>query len=469
MEFPKITQRSVTGMQTYSKNEILVDRKAPIEEALRVLDNTKSGIVLVINSAQQVIGTITDGDVRRALIKMPDASLRSEDVMNKDMVFVGEDTPRDSVLKLFDNKITLIPVLDFDRKFIRLLTPKNNPLPIKKNQTVCAVAPTRIGLAGGGSDLTYVFSKSRGVTVNLAVNLYSRVRLRVRADNQVKVTSYDKNKFVEWSTKEEFFKNSDDLGLIAEVIRLVDPSFGFEIEIRTDFPVGSGLGGSSSVAVAILGCFNEIRSEKWTKKEIVDIAYQAERHCLGIEGGWQDQYAAAFGGMNYIEYSKEKTRIFPIRLEKHVEHELEELLMLVRTPMTHHSSELHKKQRSNLEAAPQKQKRLNDENITRAEDIFDYLMAGEFAQVASLLEVSWQNKKKLSSKISSEALDNIYECAKQNGAAGGKLLGAGGGGYFCFFVPFDAVAKVKTAIEQLGCQCSPIKIDNNGLQSWIVN
>ena len=145
-----------------------------------------------------------------------------------------------------------------------------------------------------------------------------------------------------------------ELALIKSVIRLIKPPYGFDLDVSADFPVGSGLGGSAVVSSAIIGCFNEFRSDQWDRHEIAEMAFQAERLMLNIPGGWQDQYATVFGGFNHMEFSSDQNTIVPLRLEPTVIAELEESLVLCYTGHNHDSGAVHRDQK---DPAPKQRRR----------------------------------------------------------------------------------------------------------------
>lgn len=437
--------------------------------ALQKIEDNKSGIVFVADADGKVVGSVTDGDIRRHLIKGDELASPITQFMNDDFVYAYQDTPRDQVLKTFDTKIKSVPILSEDGKLLRVVFHDNFPLNAAHKVSYHAKSPVRIGLAGGGSDLTYYFSKKRGIAINLAITLFARAKLVVRQDSAIHIVAHSLAVDTGFETKEAFIANAGDLQLVAEVVRLVNPDYGFDLEIYSDVPIGSGLGGSSSVTMAVLGCFNQVQSGRWTKAEMVDLAYQAERHYLGVDGGWQDQYAAAFGGYNYIEFSQQKNRIFPLRLEQFVHQGLEEMLMLVDTGIQHLSGELHAEQRKSVADDKEAKEALIAKNISCGEQFFDFVMHGKFAQAAEILDQMWHNKRQLSASISSDKIDEIYAMAKQSGALGGKLLGAGAGGHFCFVVPLADRTKFMQNIRNYGLTPLPVTIDNDGLVCWTTN
>jgi D-glycero-alpha-D-manno-heptose-7-phosphate kinase len=249
------------------------------------------------------------------------------------------------------------------------------------------------------------------------------------------------------------------------LLHVVRPTHGFELYLNSDFPVGSGLGGSATIAAVVLGCFNKLRNDKWNQHELSEIAFQAERLDLGVAGGWQDQYAAVFGGFNFIEFDSEENIVHPIRVNPDVLLELEECLILCDTGIDHHSGNIHENQKEMMSL--HSIRKMVAENVDLSYAIRNYLLRGELQKFGECLDKAWRLKRNFSSMISSSHIDSIYDGAIKNGAIGGKLLGAGGGGFFIFYVPpFKKIALMDyLASQNLTLQTFCFELD--GLKTWI--
>jgi D-glycero-alpha-D-manno-heptose-7-phosphate kinase len=322
----------------------------------------------------------------------------------------------------------------------------------------------RISFSGGGTDLTHYFmDNDGGAVINATIAMYAHATLRRRADGWIRIYSHDFRRTVEAETLAALGSDGE-LALIKSVVRLIKPAYGFDLEVSADFPVGSGLGGSAVVSSAIIGCFNEFRSDQWDRHEIAEMAFQAERLMLNIPGGWQDQYATVFGGFNHMEFSSDQNTIVPLRLDPNIIAELEESLILCYTGSGHDSGAIHRDQKVQHDSSDAVAAAVKQKEVTR--EIRRHLLRGQLLQCGRLIDESWHAKRKLSAKISSNELDAIYDFAKARGAVGGKLLGAGGGGYFLFFVrPFERYPLI-TALEEKGLRCSRITFEENGLRTW---
>lgn len=437
---------------------------ATVAEALRVIDLNKLGVAFALDAAGRVSGLVTDGDIRRQILKNNDLAAPIAGFMTRKFVFVELSASREQILKLLDHQVRVLPVLDRARRLVRICTRDRFHLQDDIEVYARARAPARISFGGGGSDLTHHFYEQGGMVVSATVAKYAYASLRKREDGSIRIYSHDLKLTAEADGLDALAFDGT-LDLIKAVVRLIAPDYGFELEAGTDFPVGSGLGGSASLAVAIIGCFNEFRAAPWNRYQISEMAFQAERLHLNIPGGWQDQYAAAFGGFNYMEFSSDENLITPLRLEPNIQRELEACILLCHTGKNHNSGRIHDDQKkqtttsATAAAALQRQKDMTGAMKRR-------LLKGDLQGYGLLLHEAWKAKRELSSLISNSDIDGIYDAARRAGALGGKILGAGGGGYLMLFVPPFHRYAVTDAVEALGYTCERITLDDAGLVSW---
>jgi D-glycero-alpha-D-manno-heptose-7-phosphate kinase len=445
-------------------NNILVAQNTSIEEVFRHLNDNKKGIVFVVDQARRALGCLTDGDIRRQLLVRNDLSVAVSTFMNRDFVRVTTATPREHILKLLDNGIHIVPMLDGEGRIVQLCSRDDFRLEQEMSVFVRSRAPARISFGGGGSDLTHYFLDQGGMVISATIAKYAHASLRPRSDSTVLIRSHDLNCVVEADDAGSLVLDGK-LDLIKSIVQLIRPDFGFELDVSADFPVGSGLGGSASIAVAIIGCFNGFRTHAWTRHQIAEMAFQAERLILNIPGGWQDQYAAAFGGFNYMEFSADENLIIPLRLECQTLRELEACFLLCHTGRSHDSGAIHSDQKARTQnsaeaqAAIRRQKEMSVEMKKR-------LLRGDVYGYGRMLHEAWLLKRQMSNLISDDNLDRVYQAAMEAGALGGKLLGAGGGGYFLFFAPPFERHNVSAALEKLGYTSERVLFDSDGLTSW---
>ncbi len=448
-------------------NQFQISENAKISEAFSMIDSNGSGAVFATDAKGMIVGLATDGDIRRWLIKNPDVSAPIKFCLTRDFVSARENAPREQILKLLDHRIHIVPVLNSENRLIDVVTRADFPLKGQQKTFARARAPVRVSFGGGGTDLTHYFVEHGGAVMNATISIYSHASLRKRDDQSVKIYSRDLNETLEAENISELLKKSGKMSLILSLIRLINPTFGFELQIGSDFPVGSGLGGSAVVLASIIGCFNQFREDHWDNYEMAEIAFQAERITLDVAGGWQDQYATIFGGFNFMEFTEENNIVHPLRIAPDVLRELEASMLLTFAGGSHSSGDLHRDQKKNL---------LNSENIrslvamnkalTYRQKTF--LLRGHLVNFGKSLHETWQLKRQFSDQISTPELDQIYDTAMANGAMGGKLLGAGGGGFFLFYVkPFERF-KLEKALGEMGLKSQPFNFDHKGLQAWTV-
>lgn len=445
----------------------LIAAAATLHEALLRIESNHHGVIFVTDPLGAVTGVATDGDIRRHLLNggsLEDAITRCA---NPDFVWENPATPRELLLKKLDHRIRVIPLLDMARRLVGLVSRDYLPIQAEGAVYARARAPVRISFGGGGSDLTHYFSSNKGgAVINTTISLYSHATLRIREDDQVIVHSIDLGEKLQADDLPSALTEKSRLRLIQALLRVINPSFGFELFLHSDFPINSGLGGSAVVSAAVLGCFNQFRRDQWDPHELAEIAYQAERHYLGIAGGWQDQYATVFGGFNFMEFRMDQNIVHPLRIQPDTLLELEECLILCDTGTTHDSGDIHQDQRQQMAVAHVRD--MVETNVRLCYEMRNDLLRGRLRQFGESLDKAWKLKRQFSEKISSSRLDQIYTGAKSNGAIGGKLLGAGGGGFFLFYAPPYHKHQLITHLEASGLKIRPFRFEPQGLQAWTV-
>ena len=445
----------------------LIEHTALLCEALKCIEANHHGVIFVTAPGDVVTGMATDGDIRRYLLAGGSLGDPISNCANTDFLWEKPSTPRELLLKKLDHSIRVIPLLDEARRLAGLVSRDHAPLVSETAVYARGRAPVRISFGGGGSDLTHYFSDNNsGAVINTTISLYSHATLHVRSDNRIVIHSLDLGETLQAEDLQSALSRSGRFGLIQALLKAINPDFGFELNIHSDFPMNSGLGGSAVVSAAILGCFNQLRRDQWDLYELSEIAYQAERHHLGIAGGWQDQYATVFGGFNFMEFRMDQNIIHPLRIHPDTLLELEESLVLCDTGIAHDSSEIHTDQRKQM--ASSQIKELVEANVRLSYEMRNNLLRGRLLEFGQLLDKAWQFKRQLSEKISSPHLDRIYHAAKVHGAVGGKLLGAGGGGFFLFYVPPFFKHQLISYLDSAGLKVRPFGFEAEGLKSWRV-
>jgi D-glycero-alpha-D-manno-heptose-7-phosphate kinase len=444
----------------------LVPESASLREALARIDRNHRGLVLTVDAEGAVRGLATDGDIRRRLL---DGASLDEPIVscaNSNFVWAAPTASREQLLKQLDQRIRVIPLLDAARRLTGIACRDHLPVQSEERVFARARAPVRISFGGGGSDLTHFFADEGGAVINTTISLFSHATLRLRDDEQVLVHSRDLGESLRASDLESLLRIPGKFGLIQALLKAVHPEFGFELFLHSDFPMNSGLGGSAVVSAAILGCFNQFRQDRWDLHELAELAFQAERLYLGVAGGWQDQYATVFGGFNFMEFRMDQNIVHPLRLHADTLLELEESLVLCDTGTTHDSGNIHDDQRAQMQQSDVH--RIAQANVELTYQIRNHLLRGRLLQFGQCLHETWKLKRQLSSKISNPRLDAIYEEARRLGAVGGKLLGAGGGGFFLFYVPAFRRLDFAAGIEAAGLRIQQFRFEPAGLRTWSV-
>jgi len=447
-------------------NLFLINEHATLRDALEKISANKYGMILAINQDNEVVGLATDGDIRDKIL----LGIGLEDsislCVSPNFVWADLTTPRETILKLLDRNIRVIPVLNSARKLVGIFSRENFPILLEERTYVRSRAPVRVSFGGGGSDLTNFFEGEEGAVINATIALFTHATLRIRNDKHIVIYSQDLNEQFEASNLQSALKQNGNFGLVQALLKAIQPTFGFELYLHSDFPMRSGLGGSAVVAAAILGCFNQLRQDRWDSHELAELAFQAERLYFGIGGGWQDQYATVFGGFNFMEFRMDQNIVHPLRINSEVLLELEESLVLCDTGIPHNSGAIHMDQREQLKK--ENIRELVQSNVEITYLMRNHLLRGRLNEFGQLLDRSWQLKRQFSSKISSNQLDKIYESAIAHGALGGKLLGAGGGGFFLFYVPPFDKFRLTNKLKAEGLKIQAFQFEYNGMRAWSV-
>jgi len=332
-------------------------------------------------------------------------------------------------------------------------------------------APLRISFAGGGTDVSPYLDEHGGVVLNGTINRFAYATIIPKSSKEVEIASLDYDVTLRYTIDKEIaFDGQLDLikGVINKFRSMYGLNNGFRIFVHSDAPPGSGLGSSSAIAVAVIVAFAKLVKLPLTPYELAELAYEIERVDVGIKGGKQDQYASSFGGMNFIEFNKDITVVNPLRIEKSILNELEYSLILGYIGSTRASSKIIEKQIKNYE---EKQKDVVSamDNIKKlAFEMKNALLRGELHRFGELLNEEWHEKKKMAEGISNEIIDRIYDEALKAGAIGGKISGAGGGGFMFFYTEFDKKVSVINKLKELGVQVLPFSFVEDGATAWDV-
>jgi D-glycero-alpha-D-manno-heptose-7-phosphate kinase len=331
-----------------------------------------------------------------------------------------------------------------------------------------ARAPLRISFAGGGTDVPPFPTLEGGCVLSATIDRYAHGALIPRADRKVTIESVDFKTTAEMTLNSEI-RRDGSLDLIKTAIQRFGRvgTDGYDLVLRSNAPPGSGLGSSSTMMVALTGLLAAHYGMDLGAYQVAQLAWAMERQDLGIAGGMQDQYAATFGGFNFIEFS-DRVIVNPLRIRDETALELELNLLLCFTGITRDSARVIEDQTRRAAtgaddtlAGLRAQKEL-------AVAMKTALLTGELNEFGSLLGEAWTQKKRMSPFISNERIDDLYELARSKGALGGKITGAGGGGYILLYCDFTRKHRVIEALEHAGASVTEFAFDSKGLTTWQV-
>lgn len=334
-------------------------------------------------------------------------------------------------------------------------------------------APFRIGLAGGGTDVSPYSDEYGGAILNATVNLFATTTISPRNDGKIVIRAVDRNEVLIFDSIEELpIDGCLDLqkGVYNRIVKqFTKEKLSFEMVTSMDVSSGSGLGTSSTLVVSILGAFVEWFKLPLGEYDIAQLAYDIERVDLNMAGGKQDQYAATFGGVNFMEfYEGNKVIVNPLRIKQVRIDELEFNLILYYTKTSRESAKIIESQAGNAKNKSEKPVKAMHEVKKQAFLMKEALLKDELQRIGDILSVSWEHKKNMASGITNEFLDRIYNSAISAGATGGKISGAGGGGFMIFYCGNDTRYSVIKALEEFGGYAYNYQLTNQGLTTWTV-
>jgi D-glycero-alpha-D-manno-heptose-7-phosphate kinase len=336
---------------------------------------------------------------------------------------------------------------------------------VRKPSYFRARAPLRISLCGGGTDVTPYPEEHGGMVLSATINQYAYASLRPRRDSRLTLASLDYDVVARYDHPRRM-KLDGNLDLIKAVVRAFKVRRGADLWVHSDAPPGSGLGSSSTLVVALIGVMGGWLGRQLPAYDVAELAYRIERVDLGLAGGRQDQYASAFGGFNFIEFNADGTVVNPLRIRTDVLNELEYRLLLCYMGQTRQSAKIIERQtaayRAGQPAVVEALHRLKLETL----EMKKALLLGKVDALGELLHQAWESKKQLDEGISNSRVDQLYRLARREGAIGGKMPGAGGGGYFLLLTRFDRKHRVARVLEKHGGQVVPFQFERRGLVTW---
>jgi len=334
-------------------------------------------------------------------------------------------------------------------------------------------APLRLGLAGGGTDVSPFSDEYGGAILNATISLAAHASIEPLNGKEIILNSIDQK-------KEQSFKWSNELPIDGKLDLLKGvynrirkdynfPETGFKLSTFVDAPAGSGLGTSSTLVVAIIGAFTEMLKLPLGDYDIAHYAYEIERNDLKLAGGKQDQYAATFGGVNFMEfYEADKVIVNPLRIHSQYLHELQNNIVLYFTSTSRESATIIKEQQKNVNEKNAQSIEAMQQLKEQARMMKEALLKGRLNEIGEILDFGFRQKRLMAHNISNNSIEDIYNGAKKAGAMGGKISGAGGGGFMIFYCPANTRYKVIETLESFGGYCENYQFTKHGLTTWTV-
>ncbi|MDD3405588.1 MAG: dehydrogenase [Sphingobacteriia bacterium] len=335
-------------------------------------------------------------------------------------------------------------------------------------------APLRLGLAGGGTDVSPYSDLFGGAILNATISLYAYTTIEPTDDGKITFQMPDKGISETYDTTLALPTDGQFIlhkGVYNRIVKdFIHKPLSFRLSTYVDAPAGSGLGTSSTLVVSILGAFVEWFKLPLGEYDTAQLAYQIERSDLAMAGGKQDQYAATFGGFNFMEFfDKDKVIVNPLRVRQQFQDELAHNLLLFYTQTSRQSAKIIEAQAKNVidknQTSIEAMHHLKEQAIWMKECI----LKGETDKMGEILNFGWTYKKQMTQNITNPLLDEIYKTAIDAGASGGKVSGAGGGGFMSFYCPGISRYAVEAALQKFGGQAKRYEFTQEGLKTWTQN
>jgi len=334
-----------------------------------------------------------------------------------------------------------------------------------------AKAPLRISFCGGGTDVSPYPEERGGCVLSTTIDKYAWASLYPREEARIEIASRDYGLRRSYPLGELTFDGELDLAK-GVLNHFAGPAQGLpsgaEIFTHSDAPPGSGLGSSSTMVTTLVGVTAEWLRIPLTHYEIAETTYKIERLDVRLSGGRQDQYAATFGGFNFIEFHADHTIVNPLRVSQETTNELEYHLLLVYTGATRTSAHIVDTQMDRYRRGERSAVSGLDELKHLAVELKNLLLRGRLDDFGRMLHQAWEAKKQLADAITNGTIDELYAAARDCGALGGKILGAGGGGHLLVYCPIAKKMDIAVEMERRGGRVIPFAFEGRGLQTWRV-
>ncbi len=340
-------------------------------------------------------------------------------------------------------------------------------------RAIRARAPLRLGLAGGGTDLGSYAQAFGGAVLSGTIDRYAFASIQPRLDDRLVFEACDLGREEEHPVLATVSGSRLSLhrGVYERMVRDYNDGEPLAITVTTvvDAPMGSGLGSSSALVVALVEAYCAYLDVPLGRYEIAHLAFEIERIDLGLAGGQQDQFSAAFGGINFMEFLQDgRVIVNPLRVRQAVINELESSLVVCFSGQSRLSDQIIRQQSERLDAGSTVALAAMHQLKQDAFNMKGAVLHGAIADFAAILERSWTAKKRTAAAVSTEHIEALESLARRNGALGAKVSGAGGGGFMMFVVPPERRYRLITVLNDAGAQAYPVKLTDRGSEAWTI-
>lgn len=335
-------------------------------------------------------------------------------------------------------------------------------------------APLRLGLGGGGTDVSPYCDKFGGVVLNSTIDMYAYCIIEPLENDKIVFNATDRDEYYETNSKNEITLEGDlklHKGVYNKIVSkyLDNKALSFKMTTYSDAPAGSGLGSSSTMVVAIIKAYVEWLNLPLSDYDIAQLAYEVERIDIGLSGGKQDQYAATFGGFNFIEFMEDgKVIVNPLRIKNWIKNELENSLVLYYTGTSRDSAKIIDEQIKNTKNSDQKSLDAMHELKKSAYKMKECILKGDFDGFAKCLNDGWESKKRTSTVITNNNIEAMYNFIMSNGGKAGKISGAGGGGFMMIICDPVKRHQLIKALEKTDGKVILTSFTDKGTQAWTI-
>ncbi|MGZ4787487.1 MAG: GHMP family kinase ATP-binding protein [Terriglobales bacterium] len=326
-----------------------------------------------------------------------------------------------------------------------------------------ARSPVRISFAGGGTDLPGYFERYGGAVLSTTINKYFYTILQKRSDDRIQVISSDLRVTETWEDIGRITVKGSSLEIPLSTLKEIGFNAAVDMFLASEIPPGTGLGSSASVCVGVLKALTTYCHQTLSKHQLAELSFKIARQTLLKPVGKQDEYASAFGGLNYISFHRDgTTAVEPLNLPPVLLAEFQSSLMLFFTGSSHHSWTILEEQERTVKSSDENALESLHEIRALADEQRNALVMGDLSAFGELMHRGWQAKKRISEKISNSHIDELYRVARDNGALGGKITGAGGGGFLLLFCHPDAKKKIREVFRELNIREMNFEFDSLG-------